>query len=196
MQTKHEHKPLVSMLALAPAEATIKTAISGEDKAHDAWKKGAKALYACGLRYSMIGGATQHADTRKEVSDWIEKMLPEKMHKLLSPKGRDVAEMPDTDKALRRIYKQRVGVYLSRIGNYLKQHEGIVPERKPRATQAAAPVIEHNMGSYIMLMRDMMANRTKVNMTAKDAEEFGAALETALVIVTRAKAAADKLAGK
>ena len=37
-----------------------------------------------------------------------------------------------------------------------------------------------------------VANRAKINMSAKDAEEFGAALETALVIVTRAKAAADK----
>lgn len=195
MQTKQEHKPLVSMLALAPAEATIKVAISGEDKAHDAWKKGAKALYTCGLRYAMIGGANQHADTRREVSEWIVKMLPEKMRKLLTIKGRDVAELADNDKALRRIYQQRVGVYLSRIANYLKAHEGIVPERKPRTAAAAtAPTIEATMGGFLLALRQIRADSTKVGMTAKDQDEFNNALETALAVLTTAKARADKLA--
>lgn len=189
-------KPLIHAAQLAPASATIKSAIGGEDKAHDAWKKGAKALYSCGLRYSMIGGADQDKATRAEVSDWITTMLPEKMRRLLTLKGRDVAELGDNDKVARKMYQQRIGVYLSRIAKYLADHEGVQAERKPRAAAAAAaatPTMEHTMWAYLMFAQEMMAHRTKIGMSAKDADELGNALETALVILRRAKAAADKL---
>lgn len=195
---KPESKPLVSLIALQPAAAVVKTAISGEDKAHDAWKKASKSLYQCGLRYSMIGGEDADDATRKEVATFIVGLLPEKMQRLLNLKGRDVAELDDSEKVQRKMYQQRIGVYLSRIGNYLKQHEGITVERGARKSKADAKpaALEHSMGAYAMMLQEMLAHRLQIGMTAKDADAFGNAVETALVIVKQAKAQADKLLGK
>ena len=191
-------KPLIHAADLAPAGTFMKAAIIGEDKAHDAWRKGAKALYGCGLRYAMIGGATQDAATRKELGDWITSMLPTKMQALLTPKGRDVAEMSDTDKALRKLYQQRIGVYIHRIGEYLKKHEGITTPRNPKKDAGTVADNMPDASTYtgaIQRIEQVMQNAAKL--PAIDAVSLAFVqnhCEELLVSLRAAKAKADKLA--
>ena len=196
-QTTHA-SPLILRDALAPAAAAVKVAINSEDKAHDTWRKGVKALYGCGLRYSMIGGADQDKATRKELADWITGMLPEKMQALLTPKGRDVAELSDTDKALRKIYQQRIGVYIHRIGEYLKKHEGITTPRNPKKDVGTVADNMPDASTYtgaIQRIEQVMQNAAKL--PAIDAVSLAFVqnhCEELLVSLRAAKAKADKLA--
>ena len=191
-------KPLIHAADLAPAGTFMKAAIIGEDKAHDAWRKGAKALYGCGLRYSMIGGADQDKATRSEVSDWIVSMLPEKMRRLLTLKGRDVAELSDADKVQRKMYQQRIGVYLSRIAKYLADHEGITTERgkkKDAGTVADNMPDASTYSGAIQRIEQVMQNAAKL--PAIDAVSLAFVqnhCEELLVSLRAAKAKADKLA--
>lgn len=191
-------KPLIHAADLSAAAAPIKAAISGEDKAHDAWRKGAKALYTCGLRYAMIGGADQDKATRAEVSDWIVSMLPEKMRRLLTLKGRDVAELSDTDKVQRKMYQQRIGVYLSRIAKYLADHEGITTERGKKKDAGTVADNMPDAGTYsgaIQRIEQVMQNAAKL--PAIDAVSLAFVqnhCEELLVSLRAAKAKADKLA--
>lgn len=190
--------PLILRDALAPAAATIKTAISGEDKANDAWRKGAKALYGCGLRYAMIGGASQDKATRAEVSEWIISMLPEKMRRLLTLKGRDVAELSDADKVQRKMYQQRVGLYLSRIAKYLANHEGITAERKAKDAGTKAtddmPAANTYRGAIMRIEQVMQARLTLPGIDATSADFIGNHCEELLVSLRAAQKKADKLA--
>ena len=191
-------KPLIHAADLSAAAAAVKVAINGEDKAHDAWRKGAKALYGCGLRYAMIGGADQDAATRKELGDWITDMLPAKMQALLTPKGRDVAEMSDTDKVQRKIYQQRIGVYIHRIGEYLKKHEGITTPRNPKKDAGTVADNMPDASTYtgaIQRIEQVMRNAAKL--PAIDAVSLAFVqnhCEELLVSLRAAKAKADKLA--
>lgn len=190
--------PQILRDALAPAAAAVKVAIIGEDKAHDAWRKGAKALYSCGLRYAMIGGADQDKATRAEVSGWIISMLPEKMHRLLILKGRDVAELSDADKVQRKMYQQRIGVYLSRIGKYLADHEGITTERgkkKDAGTVADTMPDASTYSGAIQRIEQVMQNAAKL--PAIDAVSLAFVqnhCEELLVSLHAAQKKADKLA--
>ena len=191
-------KPLIHAADLTPAAAAVKVAINGEDKAHDAWRKGAKALYGCGLRYAMIGGANQDKATRGEVSDWITSMLPEKMRRLLTLKGRDVAELSDADKVQRKMYQQRIGVYLSRIAKYLADHEGITTEhgkKKDAGTVADTMPDASTYSGAIQRIEQVMQNAAKL--PAIDAVSLAFVqnhCEELLVSLHAAQKKADKLA--
>jgi len=186
----------MSKFDFSPVRSLAASAITAENKAHDAWVKLSKGLYGIGLRYAMIAGKSQDKERRAEVSAFIVDMMPEAKRTLLKLKGRDVAELTETQKVARKMAQQRIGVYLSRIGKYLGNHEGITVERSPKKAAAQpAPTETPTIGGWLQGWQAQAAAITKLpGLSAADAEKIREPLMQCIALLTAAKKAADKLA--
>jgi hypothetical protein len=186
----------VSKFDFTPAAAAVKVALVAEDKAYDAWRKASNALYEAGLRYSMIGGKEQDKVIRAEVKSFITSLLPEKKATLLRLAGREVAELDDESRALRKVQQQRVGVYLSRIANYLKAKEGIVTERDSNksegGTKAEGPTMPKTLREIVDVNSHIVAIINTVGLSARDAANAADHLAAFLAVTRTALAVIEK----
>jgi hypothetical protein len=179
-------KPLVSLAALQGASAVVTTAMNAENRAGDAWKKATKSLYDCDLRYAMISGKDADKDTVAELKAFIVSIMPEKKRLLILTKGRDVVELSDQDKFLRKTYQQQVGTYISRISAYLGKLEGVTVARKPKAEAAAnadvfvAPETREQM---LVALSAINAKCNTLGLPAKAAAQVADAVQIALAVL-------------
>ena len=179
--------PLVLLAALQPAAAQVAAACAAEDASAGKWLNAAKALHPCGLRYAMIAGKTQHKETRAALMTFIVSVLPAKKRELLSVKGRDVVELTDTQKMLRKEYQQQCNTYVARIAKYLARHEGITFERPPKATAATANdavyVAPETREEMMVALTAIAAKVNTLGLPAKAAAQVADAMEIALAVM-------------
>jgi hypothetical protein len=195
---KREFAPLITVEQLEPARAVVQQGFNAYERDTRIWKKGAKAVYDCGLRYSMIGGKDSSADTRTLLRDWIISMLPEKKRAVLTVKGHAVTEMSDEDRAMREVYQKHVGSYMALMTYHLKSLEGITAPRNPKKDAGTVADNMPDAGTYngaIQRIEQVMQNAAKL--PAIDAVSLAFVqnhCEELLVSLRAAKAKADKLA--
>lgn len=193
-EVKAVSAPLVLLTALQPAAQDVAQAIASDVITSGKWRKAAVNLYKCGLRWAMIGGKDQNKETVAVVKTFIESVLPEKKRRLLSIKGRDVVDLSDTDKMLRKEYKQNVGAYVSRIAGYLAKHEGIHVERKPRTTDTKSAnadvfVAPETRDQMMVALVAINAKCNTLGLPAKAAAQVADAVLQALAILKSHKPA-------
>lgn len=189
-------KPLVSVEALQPAAADVASACASEDVSAGKWLKAAKALYPCGLRYSMIAGKDQHKETRAEVLSFIVSVLPAKKRDLLLVRGRDVVELTDAQKVQRKIYQQQCGTYMARIAHYLARHEGVTVARKSKAKADSAAnadvfVAPETREQMMVAMTAISAKANTIGLPAKAAAQVADAAQLILAVLQSHKPKAD-----
>lgn len=110
---------------LTPASKVVVDAVRTQDVASAKWLKAADALYAAGVRAPMLleKGALANLEVIAQVKAIIVSAWSEKVQKMINCSKSELMDMDQDDRAVRRVWTNKVPVMLAHLRTHLKTHE-------------------------------------------------------------------------